>query len=179
MKKLSLLFVMCLAALIMAGCAKPADKSMQIAAEKFVEELYTVSSEEAENYNRFLELRPADVNELVKAIEANDDALKSMMTDKSYNVLVNNRQNLMFAQYCALNDCTMQVMDVKLTEKEGGAEAGRVDYDFEVKVRFVSKDGTVLDTDSGKGFMRLTKEGNDWKVSDYRGLEYPKEIVVN
>lgn len=83
----------------------------------------------------------------------------------------------MFTQYCALNDCTMQVLNVNLTEKENGVEANGTDFDFEVKVQFVSNGGNILETDSGKGFIRLIKENNEWKVSDYRGLEYPNAIV--
>lgn len=161
----------------MAGCDKSVDNENQAVAEKFIVEMYTVNAEEVENYNKFVELMPADEIELAEAIEANDEVIKSLMTNKAYNVLLKNRQNFMFTQHCALNNCTIQVMDVDLSGKESGAEENKADYNFEVKIKFVSNDGDVLQDDSAKGQLRLEREDNEWKISGYRVFEYPKTIV--
>lgn len=177
MKKTLIFFILCLSIFIMGGCAKAVDNVNQTIAEEFIMEMYTVDKEEIENYNKFLDLKPVDEKELTEAIEANDEVIKSLMTNKAYNVLLKNRQNLMFTQHCALNNCTIQVMDVDLSGKESEAEESKADYNFEVKIQFVSDDGSVLQDDSAKGQLRLEREDNEWKVSDYRVFEYPKTIV--
>lgn len=177
MKKTLIFFILCLSIFIMVGCAKTVDNDNQTIAEKFFMEMYTVDKEEVENYNKFLDLKPADEKELAEAIEENDEVIKSLMTSRAYNVLLKNRQNFMFTQHCALNNCTIQVMDVDLSGKESGAEENKADYYFEVKIQFVSNDGDVLQDDSAKGQVRLEREDNEWKVSDYRVFEYPKTIV--
>lgn len=161
----------------MAGCDKSVDIDNQAVAEEFIMEMYTVDAEEIENYNKFLDLIPTDEKEFEEAIEVNDEVIKSLMTDKAYNVLLKNRQNFMFTQHCVLNDCTIQVQDVILSEKESGTEENKADYNFEVKIQFVSDDGSVLQNDSAKGQLRLEQEDNEWKVSDYRVFAYPKAIV--
>jgi hypothetical protein len=177
MKKSVILIILFLGIFILAGCDKSADTGNQAVAEKFVMEMYTIDVEKVKNYNRFLDLKPADEKELAEAIEANDEVVKSLMTDKAYNVLVSNRQNFMFAQHCALNNCTIKVLDVIFSEKESGVEENKADYNFEVKVQFVSNDGSVLQDDSAKGQLRLEREDNKWKISGYRVSEYPKAIV--
>ncbi|WP_019227956.1 hypothetical protein [Sedimentibacter sp. B4] len=177
MKKTVILFTLCLSLFIMAGCDKSVDNDSQAVAEKFFMEMYTVDKEEVEKYNNFLDLRPADEKEFAEAIEANDEVIKSLMTNRAYNVLLKNRQNFMFTQHCALNNCTIQVMDVDLSGKESGAEENKADYNFEVKIQFISNDGSVLQDDSAKGQLRLEREDNEWKISDYRVFEYPKTIV--
>lgn len=177
MKKSVILFILCLSIFIMAGCDKSVDIDNQAVAEEFIMEMYTVDAEEIENYNKFLDLIPTDEKEFEEAIEVNDEVIKSLMTDKAYNVLLKNRQNFMFTQHCVLNDCTIQVQDVILSEKESGTEENKADYNFEVKIQFVSDDGSVLQNDSAKGQLRLEQEDNEWKVSDYRVFAYPKAIV--
>lgn len=177
MKKTAILFILCLSIFIVNGCDKSADTGNQAVAEEFVKEMYTVDAEEVDNYNKFLELKTADEKELAEAIEANDEVIKSLMTNKAYDVLVQNRQNFMFTQHCAMNNCTIKVMDVILSEKESGVEENNADYNFEVKIQFVSDDGSVLQEDSAKGQLGLEREENEWKISGYRVLAYPKTIV--
>ncbi|MDF2881892.1 MAG: hypothetical protein K0R54_2449 [Clostridiaceae bacterium] len=177
MKKAVILFILCLSIFVMNGCDKSVDNKNQAVAEEFVKEMYTVDAEEVENYNKFLELKPSDEKELSEAIEANDEVIKSLMTEKAYNVLLKNRQNFMFTQHCAINNCTIKVLDVILSEKESGIEENKEVYNFEVKMQFVSNDGSVLQDDSVKGQLRLEREENEWKISAYRVFEYPKAIV--
>jgi hypothetical protein len=177
MKRAVILFVLCLSIFIISGCDKSVDNENQAIAEEFIMEMYTVDAEEVENYNKFLDLKPTDEKEFAEAIEANDEVIKSLMTGKAYNVLLKNRQNFMFTQHCALNNCTIQMLDVILSEKEPETEENKADYNFEVKIQFVSDDGIVLQDDSAKGQLRLEREDNEWKVSGYRVFEYPKAIV--
>jgi hypothetical protein len=177
MKKAVILFIVCLSIFIMNGCAKSVDNENQAVAEEFLKEMYTVDAEEVENYNKFLELKPADEKELAEAIEVNDEVIKSLMTNKAYNVLLKNRQNFMFTQHCSLNNCTIKVLDVIFSEKESGTEENKEVYNFEVKIQFISDDGSVLQDDSAKGQLILEREESEWKISGYRVFEYPKTIV--
>jgi len=68
-KSINLFIVLCLVTLIIGGCSKTEEKSVQKTAEDFVTELYTVDSNEIENYNNLLALKTNDVQVLNEAME--------------------------------------------------------------------------------------------------------------
>ncbi|MGD9570079.1 MAG: hypothetical protein AB7V48_17515 [Sedimentibacter sp.] len=160
----------------LAGCNESGENKPEKTAEIFLTEIYTVDLKEIENYNSFSDLQTTDIQGLIEAIELNDEEIKSLMTEKAYNVLVMSRQNLMFTMYSAMNDYTIEVTDIVLTQS--AKEENEADYNFEVNLKFVStKDSSLDKTDIGKGNLRLIKENEEWKVSNYRTIEFPKYIV--
>lgn len=176
MKILKLLVVICLVGLILGGCNKTNENSPQKIAETFVMEHYTVNSKEFENFNSFSDLQTT-IQDLIDAIEENNEVLKPLMTEKAYNVLGTSRENLMYTTYCALNNYTTEAKELNLTQIN--KEENKADYNFEVEIKFVStKDKSLDKTDIGKGYLRLIKENDEWKISDYRPTEFPKSIVI-
>lgn len=177
MKKMKLLIlIICLVALILVGCNETNEDSPKKIAETFVMEHYTINSKEFEKFDSFSDLQTT-IQDLIDVIEENNEVIKPIMTEKAYNVLVVSREDLMFAMYCALNNYTTEITELNLTQIK--KEENKVDYNFEVEIKFVStKDKNLDKTDIVKGDLRLVKENDEWKVSDYRPTEFPKSIVI-
>jgi len=176
-KSINLFVVLCLVTLIIGGCSKTEEKSVQKIAEDFVTELYTVDSKEIENYNNLLALKTNDVQVLTEAMESNDKEIKSLMTEKAYKIFTQNRKNLMFTTYCVKGNCTMQVIDISLSERTSNTDEDSVGYNFEVKIKFISINDKTELIDIGKGIIELSKENKQWKVSGYKEIEVPKTII--
>lgn len=176
-KSINLFVVLCLVTLIIGGCSKTEEKSVQKTAEDFVTELYTVDSKEIENYNNLLSLETIDPQVLAEAIESNDVEIKSLMTEKAYKIFAQNRQNFKFADYCIKGNYTMQVIDISLSERTPSTDEDSAGYNFEAKIKFISiSDKTEL-IDIGKGIIELSKENEQWKISGYKEIEVPKTII--
>lgn len=170
------IIVIYLAVLTLVGCNESNENNPEKVAETFITEHFTVDSTEVENFNDFLDLLTMDSQELTKAIEANDGVIKPLMTEKAYNILVMNRENLMFAMYCSLNDYTIEIKNINFDEISN--EENKVDYNFDVEIKFVSNVDKSKDiTDIAKGYLVLIKENEEWKISGYKSFEFPKTIV--
>lgn len=171
-KAISIINALCLVLLIIVGCNKSDVGDVQRLAEEFITELYTVKSEEI----AVLDLRTKDIKVLAEANESNDKIFDSLMTKRAYNIFVKSRQSLMYTLYCAQNNRTMEVVNINLSQSSSDT-VEKVDYDFDVKVKFISNNENTEQTDTAKGYLRLIKENGEWKVSDYRETEFLKTIV--
>ena len=171
-KAISIINALCLVLLIIVGCNKSDVSDVQRMAEEFITELYTVNSEEI----AVLDLRTKDIKVLAEANESNDKSFESLMTERAYNIFVKSRQSFMYTLYCAKNNYTMEVLNITLSQNSNDT-VDKVDYDYDVKVKFISNNENTEHTDTAKGYLRLIKESGEWKVSDYRETEFPKTIV--
>lgn len=142
------------------------------AAKEFITEFYTVNSEEI----AVLDLRTNDIMTLAEANESNDKIFEPLMTEMAYNIFVKSRQSFMYTLYCAKNNYTMEVLNITLSQISNDT-VDKVEYDFDVKVKFISNNENTAQTDTAKGYLSLIKENGEWKVSDYRETEFSKTIV--
>jgi beta-lactamase regulating signal transducer with metallopeptidase domain len=142
------------------------------AAKEFITEFYTVNSEEI----AVLDLRTNDIMTLAEANESNDKIFEPLMTEMAYNIFVKSRQSFMYILYCAKNNYTMEVLNITLSQISNDT-VDKVEYDFDVKVKFISNNENTAQTDTAKGYLSLIKENGEWKVSDYRETEFSKTIV--
>lgn len=171
-KAISIINVLCLVLLIIVGCNKSDVSDVQRLAEEFITELYTVNSEEI----AILDLKTKDIKLLAETNESNDKIFESLMTKRAYNIFVKSRQSFMYTLYCAKSNHTMEVLNITLSQNPNDT-VDKVDYDFDVKVKFISNNENTEQTDTAKGYLRLIKENGEWKVSDYREIELLKTIA--
>lgn len=141
----------------------------QETAKDFITELYTVDAEEVDNYKSILNLNISDTEPFSEALQINDKALKSIMTDEAYDILLKNRWNLMFVQACYKENYTIQVAEFQLSENKNDIENNEAGYNFEVQLKLISNDGTET-TGTAKGLIELYKINGNWKVSGYRNI---------
>ncbi|WP_313371233.1 hypothetical protein, partial [Sedimentibacter sp.] len=171
MKKPNNLFliVLCLIILIFVGCSKNEEKNAQQIAKDFVEDLYTVSDEEVENYKSLLNVSPSEAMEMdvYNAVQINDDVLKSLTTEDAYETLLINRENLKFTVICYRANCTMQVTEIQLSENNADIDNNAADYNFEVNLKLILNDGTETEG-TAKGTVSLSKIDDDWKITRYK-----------
>lgn len=133
-------------------------------AKDFIRDLYTVYSTEVENYQSAAVNLIASDKELAEAMNINDEVLKSLMTEKAYEVFVNNRQNLMFAKAAYEGKYTMQVADIKLSENKNNIENNEAGYNFDLQLIYISND-TSKTTGTSKGLIEIDKVDGNWKVT--------------
>jgi len=178
MKKIIKLFsVIWLVTLIIVGCSRTEEDKAQKVAKEFVTELYTVDAKEIVNYNNLLSMEIKDVKQLSEALQMNNKTLKTLMTEKAYQILLLNRKKLMFSKYCEKGNYTMQVAELTLSEKTFNKEENKAEYDIEVKLNFISNNDNLKQMDIGQCNIRLLKENGQWKVFGYREIKLPKTII--
>ena len=166
------IIVICLTVLTLVGCNESNENNPEKTAETFVMEHYKVDSTEVENFNNFLDLQTMDSQELTKAIEANDGVIKPLMTEKAYNILVMNRENLMYAMYCSLNDYTIEIKDINFEQISN--KENKIEYNFDVEIKLISnKDKNKDITDTAKGYLVLIKE-NEKFINDIKLISFSK-----
>lgn len=168
MKKITnIIIAVLLISLSLTGCGNSAGKDAEKTAKEFGVDIYTVSSEEVDNYGKLLSLKTADSKELDEAIRANDNTIKALMTADAYDTLLKNRENLVFAQACYEGNYTIQVRDFRLSDNTYDIKENKAGYDYEAELKIILKDGTEH-TESVKGFIGLVKEDEVWKVTEFR-----------
>lgn len=160
------------------GCSNSEEKAAQTAAVKFVKELYTVDMKEINNLNTVLNLTTNDIEVLNEEIESIHKSLKPLMTENAYSTLLNNRTNLTIIQLCAKENYMMQVTDFTLSKTTNGTEANSKGYSFEAKLKFISNKDKTEQEDVGKGYVGLTKENGQWKISGYKVNTLPKVMNI-
>ena len=154
------------------------EQRAQETAKDFIMDLYTVDTEEVDNYKSMLNINTPDAEVFAESLQINDVVIKSLMTSDAYDTLLKNRQNLMFAKACFEGNNTMQVEDLKLSENKIDIENNEAGYGFEVKLIFNSNDNTE-NKSTTKGLIELDNIDGNWKVTGYRMTEqeerYEKE----
>ncbi len=142
----------------------------QETAKRFIIDLYTVDTKEVDNYKFLLNSNTLNPEELAKAMQINDEVIKSLMTDSAYNTLLKNRENLKLAQACHEGNYTMQVVGLQLSENKNNIENNEAGYNFEVQLKLISNDGTET-TGTAKGLAELEKIEGNWKITGYRNID--------
>lgn len=146
------------------------EQRAQETAKNFITDLYTVDTEEVDNYKSMLNINTSDAEVFEKSLQINDEVLKSLMTSDAYDTMLKNRQNLMFAKTCFEGNKTMQVEYLKLSENKIDIENNEAGYDFEVKLIFNLNNDTENKSTS-KGLIELDNIDGNWKVTGYRRTE--------
>ena len=175
MKKVIKLFgILYLATLILVGCSGSDENNAQKVAKEFGMELYRVDSNKINDYNNLIKSK--DAQTLAETMQSNDKNIKSLMTEEGYNFLVANRFNTLNTQGCAEGNYTMQVTDLTLSKNAYDIKENKAGYNFEIKLKFISNKDNEEQIDVGKGYIGLSKENGQWKISLYRITELPKLI---
>ncbi|WP_326908858.1 hypothetical protein [Sedimentibacter sp. MB31-C6] len=138
-------------------------------AKDFIMDLYTVDAKETDNYESILNMNTVDAKALTEATQINDEVLKSLMTVDAYDTLLNNRENLLFAQACYKGNYTMRVAEIQLSENKNNIENNESGYNFEVLLNIILNDGTVR-KNTAKGLIELDNIDDIWKVTGYRNI---------
>ncbi|MDF2883552.1 MAG: hypothetical protein K0R54_4109 [Clostridiaceae bacterium] len=175
MKKLiKLLSVLLLVTLVLVGCSGSDESNAQNVAKELGTELYTVDSKKINDYNALKKIE--NVQSIAEAMQSNDKTIKSLMTEDGYNILVANRDNTLNTQGCTEGNYTMQVTDLALSKNAYDIKENKAGYYFETKLKFISNKDKTEQTDVGKGYIGLSKENGQWKVSVYKMTVLPKLI---
>lgn len=128
-------------------------------------DLYTVNAKEVENYESVLASSlSSDINKINEAVQINDEVLKYLMTEKAYENILKNRQNLMYAQAAYEGKYTMHVVNIKLSENKNNIENNEAGYDYEIMLGYIFQDTTRTGYTS-KGLVELDKIDGYWKVT--------------
>lgn len=173
-----ILIILCLTLLVFAGCSKNEEKNAQQIATNFITDLYTVSSEEVENYKSLRDVSPEEAMEmdLNTAVQVNDDILKSLMSEDAYEILLKNRYNLKLTEICYRKNRTIQAAEIQLSENKADIDNNTADYDFEIILKLVSDNGTETE-DIAKGSVSLGKIDDTWKITGYKSGPFPDILM--
>ena len=175
MKKIIKLFnILSIVTLILVGCSSSDENNAQKVAKDFGTKLYTVDSKKINDYNVLIKSK--DVHSLAEIMQYNDETIKSLMTEEGYNSLVANRDNTLNTQSCAEGNYTMQIENFTLSPNVYDIKENKAGYKFETRLKFISNKDKTEHTDIGKGYIGLSKENGQWKISVYRMTELPKLI---
>lgn len=143
------------------------EERAQEVGKTFINDLYTVNSQEINNYEKFLNLKTSDAKALSEAMTINDNGIKSLMTERAYDTLIKNRENLKFTNDCYEGNYTMEVEEIKLSENKNSIVNNEAGYNFELQIKYISHGDTVT-KGTAKGFIELNKVDDNWKVAGYR-----------
>ena len=176
------LCILSLAILTLVGCSGVGSSSDESNAKKaaktFGEEFYTVSSKKIDDYNTFtVAAATGSLQATAEALQSNDKILKSLMTEKEFNNLATNRYDTVYEQACAKANYTMQVTDFTLTKDYYDSKNNTAGYYFNVKLKFIATKDKTERTDATTGYIGLTKENGQWKVSVSKMDTIPKLIL--
>lgn len=171
---IKMLSILSLVTLILVGCSGSDENNAQKVAEEFGAKLYTVDLKKIDDFNALMKIK--NVQSLAETIQSNDKTIKSLMTEEGYNTLVANRDNTLNTQNCVEGNYTMQVIDFTLSQNAYDIKENKAGYNFETKLKFISDKDKTEQTDVGKGYIGLSKENGQWKVSVYKMTVLPKLI---
>lgn len=171
---IKMLSILSLFTLILVGCSGSDENNAQKVAEEFGTKLYTVDLKKIDDFNALMKIK--NVQSLAETMQSNDKTIKSLMTEDGYNTLVANRDNTLNTQDCVEGNYTMQVIDFTLSKNAYDIKENKAGYNFETKLKFISNKDKTEQTDVGEGYIGLSKENGQWKVSVYKMTVLPKLI---
>lgn len=158
-------------------------------AEKFVKNFYTVDSKEVTKYNELLKAQSTqststndsdEVKNFVKyqtAIQSLvDKTTKPLMTEKAYKTLVINRDNIRNVETCSTNNFIMEVTGLTLTKDSYDNKQNTEIYNYKSKLKLTSSKDKSIQSDTSEGQITLSKEGTQWKVSNFVITVGPKLV---
>lgn len=138
-------------------------------AKAYLMDLYTVDSKEVDNYKSMLNVITSDAKALSDTMQTNDEVLKSLMTEKAYDTLIKNRQNLEFAKACYEGNNIMEVSEIQLSENKNNIGNNEAGYNFKVLLKYISHDGTET-TGTANGLIELEIIDGKWKITGYKKI---------
>lgn len=166
--------ILLLMALVLVGCSSSDENDARKVASKFGKELYTVDSKKIDDYNAMTNLN--DVKSISEAMRSNDRSLRALMTDNAYDILISSRSNTINIQGCAASNYTMKVTDLILSKNVYDIKENKAGYYFEAKLKIIADKDKSEQSDEGKGYIGLSKENGQWKVSVYKMTVLPKTV---
>ena len=182
MKKIITLFsLLFLITITFIGCTSKlqVEKPVTIA-EEFGKNLYTADSQKIADYKKIMASISEQTNYL-KMIQTFDKTIQPLMTKEAYENCLANRYNTLSALICAKGNYTVQVTNFILGKNLYSEKEDKVGYYYEAKLKFTATNGKVERTDTSKGYIGLSKQNSQWKVSIYKLTEAPKlynEIMI-
>lgn len=171
---IKLLSILLLVTLGLVGCSGSDESAAKKVAIEFGTDLYTVDSKKINDYNALMKIE--NVQSLAEAMQYNDKTIKSLMTEDGYKALVANRDNTLNAESCAKGNYTIQVTDLTLSQNTYDMKENKAGYYFDTKLKFISNKDKTEKTDVGKGYIGLSKDSGQWKVSVYKVTVLPELI---
>lgn len=171
---IKLLSILLLVTLGLVGCSGSDESAAKKVAIEFGTDLYTVDSKKINDYNALMKIE--NVQSLAEAMQYNDKTIKSLMTEDGYKALVANRDNTLNAESCAKGTYTIQVTDLTLSQNTYDMKENKARYYFDTKLKFISNKDKTEKTDVGKGYIGLSKDSGQWKVSVYKVTVLPELI---
>lgn len=182
MKKLiPLLSVLLLTLLISVGCGASDENDAKKVAESFIKNFYTIDSKKITKYNALLQAENGQLSTatdsagLAKLMKYENsihslsaENIKPLMTEKEYKTLIMNREDIMNIQGCAKNNFTMQVTSFNLTKASNDNESNTVSYNYKTNLKFISLKDKSTHSDVIEGFLSLSKENGQWKISIFQ-----------
>ena len=154
--------------LIFVGCSNSNESNAKKIAKQFGSNLYTVDTKKVSDYNALLK---------TETIQSFDKTIQPLMTENGYKNLLANRDDIKNTQGCAINNYTMQVTNLILTKTFYDDKQNTAGYYYEAKLKFISGKDKKEQTDVGKGYIGLSKENGQWKVSTYQATIIPDLVM--
>lgn len=191
MKKIIRLFsILLLIALILVGCSSSDESNAKEVAEEFVRNIYTVDAVKVAKFKKLDGQIPPGQSiigegvpkgsktgpneEYTKITQSLNKNIEPLMTKAGYESIVMNQHNLLTTRICVEGNYTAQVTDFTLDKNVYGENEDKVRYRYEVKLKFLSFDGKIEQSDASTGAVELLKENGQWKVWMYTITQFPK-----
>lgn len=146
-------------------------------AQKFGQNLYTVTPEKISDYNNAFGQNSADMTKVIQNVQALYKDMKPLMTAKAYDSLIANREYVVFVQGCLQHNCTLEFENITLTQQFYDKKENKIGNDYDAKVKIISNSDKKVQTGVAKGYIGLSKENGQWKVYANREFEVPKSII--
>lgn len=192
MKKVKTLFsILFLITITFIACASNENNTKKVAQE-FGMNIHTANVQKVSDYKKLMAMSASgnavniigeggtiNANKVahasyLKITQSFDKNIQSLMTKKAYEGCLGNRYNILSSEICAKGNYTVQVTDFNLDKNIYGEKEDKAGYYYEAKLKFTSTNGKVERTDTTKGYIGLSKENGQWKVSIYKLTEAPK-----
>lgn len=164
-------------AFLIAYSGIPDKYKTQYIANEFVKNFYMVDSKKIAEYNNMFS-GSSGAAKFEKGLNAIDKDIRPLMTEKEYRSLVINRLNTINIQGCSQNNCTMEIINLTLTQRFCNKEENKIGYDYEAKVKVTSNSGKKIQTDIGNGYIGFYKENGEWNIYVYEMFSMPKLIKL-
>lgn len=178
-KLLKLFSILLLITLILVGCSGSDESNAKKVAEKFGKTLYTVDAKQVAEYKKFIDdsSKGVGITKSYETIQSLDKNIQLFMTKSGYDDLIANRFDTINPNGCAINNCTMQITNFILTQNYYDSKENTAGYYYEVKLKFIPINGNSEQTDVAKGFIGLSKENGQWKVSVFEPTIIPELLM--
>lgn len=171
-KVIKLISILSLVTLLLVACSSSEERKAQKVAKKFGTEVNTVNLKRIHDYNDMI--NDGNIEPTAEDMYSNDKILRSLMTKDGYNNLVKDRLNIIFTEICSSGNCTIQVTDLTLSKNAYDIKKNKAGYNFVAKLKFVENKDKTENKDVWEGYIGLTKENGQWKVTTYKVNVVPK-----